>query len=375
MATFTKRVFTLHAWLGLVAGGFILVFALTGAALVFSHELDAAANQEQRVIPAPRPGQHPLPYDVLYANARAYAAPRGYAVGAFRDLPQQPTGTIDVVLLKGEDYVSVFLNPYTGQVLGPRQHELTRWLLELHYTYFLGTVGEALAALFALALLGSVLTGLVVYRKHLGAVLLFRQPISWRNWRTAASGLHRVLGVWTWLFNLVQAVSGAWFLLYLLEPGTWQPTVVPAPPAPVATSLDAAVRRARQLLPEAQLTYLNFPRTAADTTGEFYLNEPGRWWLGEWGSTVTYSARTGYVLRVVRESELPLGEQVDKTLGELHFGRYGGLAGKLLYCLGGLLTATISLTGFALWWRRRRPRNSGGRANKKAGPSARLAPA
>ncbi|HEX8327188.1 MAG TPA: PepSY-associated TM helix domain-containing protein [Hymenobacter sp.] len=355
MATFTKRVFTLHAWLGLIAGGFILVFSLTGAALVFSHELDAALNRQQRIIAAPAAGQHPLPYDELYARTRAYAAPRGYAVGAFRELPKQPTGTIDVVLLKGEEYQNVFLNPYTGQVLGPQQHELTRWLLELHYQFFLGQVGEALAACFALALIGSVLTGLVVYRKHLLPVLLFRQKINWRNWRTAASGLHRVLGVWTWLFNLMIATSGVWFLLYLLEPASWQQAPPTAPPAPVATSLDAVVREAQRRLPGARLTYLNFPRAAGATTGQLYLDLPGRWWLGEWATTVTFDARTGQITETQLEADLPLSTQVSSTLGVLHFGQYGGLLLKLLYCFCGLLTSTISLTGFLLWWRRKRP--------------------
>jgi uncharacterized iron-regulated membrane protein len=369
MATITKRIFTLHAWLGLVVGGFILLFSLTGAALVFSKELDAAFNRRQRVIEAPAPNQQPLPYDVLYARARAYAAPRGYAVAAFRELPEHPTETIDVLLTKGEEYTSVFLNPYTGQVLGPRQRELTRWLLDLHYNYFLGKVGEALAAVFALALVGSVLTGLVVYRKHLVPVLLFRQKISWKNWRTAASGLHRVLGVWTWLFNLMQAVTGVWFLLYLLEPGTWQTAPPAAAPAPVTTSLDALVRRARQQLPAGRLTYLNFPRTATDTVGQFYVNLPGRWWLGDWATTVTYSPRTGQILSVERESDLPVSSQVRSLFGVLHFGHYGGLVVKLLYCLGGLLTAVISLTGFTLWWRRKQPRRSSPRAQAKVRPA------
>jgi uncharacterized iron-regulated membrane protein len=355
VAKFTKHVFAVHAWLGLVAGAFILVMSLTGAALVFNKELDRALNQKQHLVAAPTPGQAPLGWDVLYGRARSYAASRGYTVGAFRDLPTQPNETIEVLLVRGEEYTSVYLNPYSGQVLGPQPRPLTRWLLELHYTFWLGQVGEALAALFALALVGSVLTGLVVYRKHLVPVLLFQQKISWRNWRTAASGLHRVLGVWTWLFNLVLAVSGVWFLLYLLEPASWQTTPPTAPARPVTISLDAVVRQVRGQLPNARLTYVNFPRTAADTTGQFYLDLPGRWWLGEWATTVTYSARTGRLVSTVLEDNLPLSEQVSNTLGVLHFGQYGGLAIKLLYCAGGVLTAAISLTGFALWWRRHRP--------------------
>lgn len=360
MASFTRRLFTWHAWLGLVAGAFILVFSLTGAALVFNKEIDRSLNQRQRVVAAPRAGQSPLPYDALYARARTYAARRGYTVGAFRELPEHPTETLDVLLVKGEEYQSVFQNPYTGQLLGPQQRELTRWLLELHYTFLLGRTGEVLASVFGLALVGSVLTGLAVYRKHLLPVLLFRQRISWKNWRTAASGLHRVLGVWTWLFNLVLAVSGVYFMLYLLTPAAWQEPEAAAarPAAAVGVSLDAVVRRAQARVPGLRVTYLNFPRTAANTTGQLYGDLPGRWWLGEWATTVTYDARTGVITAVEREDALPVLAQVGPALGVLHFGQYGGLAVKLLYCACGLLTAVISLTGFALWWRRQGQKGS-----------------
>jgi uncharacterized iron-regulated membrane protein len=41
----------------------------------------------------------------------------------------------------------------------------------------------------------------------------------------------------------------------------------------------------------------------------------------------------------------------------LHFATYGGLVVKLLYCLLGVLSGSLPLTGALLWWRRERQAN------------------
>jgi uncharacterized iron-regulated membrane protein len=46
--------------------------------------------------------------------------------------------------------------------------------------------------------------------------------------------------------------------------------------------------------------------------------------------------------------------QADALLSTLHFGQFAGLLGKIVWSIGGLSPALLSLTGFALWWRRRR---------------------
>jgi uncharacterized iron-regulated membrane protein len=83
-------------------------------------------------------------------------------------------------------------------------------------------VGELLVALLGVVLMLSMATGAVVYRKHLVPVLLFRQKINWKNTRSAASGLHRVVGVWALLFNFAVAGSGVWMLRAAFLPATYQ---------------------------------------------------------------------------------------------------------------------------------------------------------
>ena len=48
------------------------------------------------------------------------------------------------------------------------------------------------------------------------------------------------------------------------------------------------------------------------------------------------------------------GAKLENLLFVLHFAIYGGLAVKLLYCLLGGLSGSLSVTGALLWWRRER---------------------
>ena len=39
----------------------------------------------------------------------------------------------------------------------------------------------------------------------------------------------------------------------------------------------------------------------------------------------------------------------------LHFGTFGALPVKILWCLGDLAPGILAITGYILWWKRKRP--------------------
>jgi uncharacterized iron-regulated membrane protein len=45
--------------------------------------------------------------------------------------------------------------------------------------------------------------------------------------------------------------------------------------------------------------------------------------------------------------------QVVDAFRTLHFGYFGGLPVKIIWCLAGLAPGTLAVTGFIIWWRRR----------------------
>jgi uncharacterized iron-regulated membrane protein len=222
-----RKLFQLHSLLGLVTGMLLLVISLSGSVLVFHEEIDHALNPDLLTVPVAGPR---LPLNQLYAQA-AGRHPSAEAI-RFRRLPLRAGQALEMNVTEAGKYTLLYLDPYTGRVVGERQRYtfLVDWLLRLHYSLFLGGTGEFVVALLAVALLGSVITGLFIYRKYIWKVLLFRVPLTGKNWRVLSSGLHRIVGVWSLLFNVLIAVTG----FYLHYPALVSAFGEEAEPEPVS---------------------------------------------------------------------------------------------------------------------------------------------
>jgi uncharacterized iron-regulated membrane protein len=353
MSRRSRALFALHSWLGLIAGIFILCFFLTGSVLVFREELNGW--QHPHLFSVQPQGKH-LPFDSLYRGAQKQA-PELYLY-SFRHVPKKSHETVEMRVYHPakNEYGLLYLNPYTGKVLGSTwNNSLYDLLLTAHTKFFLGKVGELLAAIFALALLGSVCTGLIVYRKHILRTLTFRNRLKWTNWRTISSNLHRSIGVWALLFNLVLAGSGFYMMLYAFDLkaqfGSNASKSVASPLA-VPQNLDVLIVRAEQLLADDRFHYLDFPRNEGEPV-TVYTNG-GFWLWGDYNNKVEFDAASGAQQRVFQQSDMSAGEKAEYALYTLHYGQYGGKAIKFVYCLFALSGAVLSVTGFLLWWRKKR---------------------
>jgi uncharacterized iron-regulated membrane protein len=89
------------------------------------------------------------------------------------------------------------------------------------------------------------------------------------------------------------------------------------------------------------------------------------WLVLVWSLTAVYFAFPGLfeglidLLDADLDDDVRPGEQLLETLVRLHFGRFGGLAGRLAWMALGLLPAVLAVTGFILWLKRR-GRNTNG---------------
>lgn len=367
--------FAWHRWLGLVVGLFAVSFSFTGAFLALRRPYERAAHRAALVV---QPRGPRLPYARLLAAA-------GRQVPEFwlydrADLPQAPDEALELHHLPNGHYASVFVDPYTGRVtgqLGPGQW--SRTLLRFHWSFALGDsgyLGAALALAMALCGLGAVATGAVVYRKRVVKVLLLRERIAWQGGRRTVASLHRVLGVWAWLFLVVLFGTGV-YLNYPTVSGrfTYASAVQLRRPPPqllagAGVSADALLARARQALPGLQATAFTFPQQLGGgytVEGRLPLDNA----LLTPPNVVTFDAR-GRLLRVDRGREASAAAKWESLLFALHFATYGGLALKLLYCLLGVLSGSLPITGALLWWRRERQAHLSSRsaaARHRAAPS------
>jgi uncharacterized iron-regulated membrane protein len=146
--------------------------------------------------------------------------------------------------------MQVFIHPQTAEVLQVRgggkdmKHNFMSWLSVFHNSFHLKKKGEWLLGFFALVFVLSITTGIILYRKNIVSVLLFRKKMFRR------ANLHQLIGVYALLFNLVIGVSGYWMQRYVFKKQFYaaeQPyTPVIKPSSPLFFNIDSALIAAKK---------------------------------------------------------------------------------------------------------------------------------
>lgn len=342
-----KRAFSLHHWCGLITGIFILVISVSGAILVFDDDLDAAIYRQYATLPTPA---EKLSIDSSLEQVRAQHP--GWEIR----VPQLPTKNKALLyeLRQGQLRKWLFVHPATGEVLHTEDQahkRFTNVVLNLHYNLLSGTVGRIVVLVLGLSLLTLTVTGFLIYRKSIFKVLSFRQKISFKSRRSLYSSLHRVVGVWALVFNLLLCVTGITLSISVVSSalkGTNKVVSVP----PVTASVDAALTQVHQQFPGFEVTYLRLP-----TSAEGKLQLLGRFasdpvYYGKFYSGVQVNYTTGELEQALFLRDKPWLERFITILHPLHFGDYAGLFVQVLYCIGGLMPGFLSVSGFVIWYYR-----------------------
>ena len=173
-------VFTLHRYIGLAVGLIAILVGLTGSLIVFQREINEFQLHQQfgAIIPKGERLSLEVVLNIVkatYANQPQMALQRVY-------FPSKPDDFFNVVIsVPGNDWVEVYVNPYTGVILGDSLHPNTvqRFLqivYELHTSLKLGDLG--------LQILGVVGLGM--------SIVAIAGIILWPGWRKLMAGVSEI---------------------------------------------------------------------------------------------------------------------------------------------------------------------------------------
>lgn len=392
-----------HRWVGLVMAGFLLLAGLTGALLVWNHELDAALNAPLMRVTPPAPDAPVM--DGLVLRERVQAAyPQAWVhyVSFHQGGPEDArVFYVDAAPGPGGEakplgFDEVFVNPYTGEILGTRQWgdlsqgltNLMPFIYRLHYSLALGTVGTWLFGIVAL---------LWTIDCFVGAWLTFpvapgrgRKPAKgwWVRWAPAwkvrwASGiyklnfdLHRAGGLWPWALLFVLAWSSVAFNLhdavyrpvmgavFGMQPDPREALPKLAQPVPEPPlGWDAVLASARAHMADQARAHgfavIHEDRVSYDPHKAYvrYVVRTDRDVGDKRGqSAVFVDARNGELLGLRLPSGQAAGDTITRWLLSLHMGHVWGLPYRLLLTVVGVAVAALSVTGVVIWWKKRQGR-------------------
>ncbi len=360
--------FLAHSWLALPIWVFLFFVCLTGTIATVSQEIVWLADPAVRAHP-PEGDARMLGYDEIVA-AIAREHPEVVIRGITRPVKSMFAWTVRANHPDGS-LVSHYVNPYTGRIQGSEPDGLSfrqfiralhGWLLmPLTNGYSLGWYA---VSLLSLPLLGSLVTGMVVYKRFWRAYPHPRLRLG-KGGRVFWGDLHRLADIWSIPFILVMAVTGLWFLVnaILHDTGNELPSTAPDLPVLVAREdipvvaagqpaprigLDRAAQAMREHFPAVEPFSLGFGAHAFHTIG--VRGQAAGWpLLSESIQVNPYTARVEYVQRLADYSKLEL---FTKSMRPLHTGDFAGLWLKLVYFFFGLLLTAMVASGLLVWLKR-----------------------
>ena len=325
---------------------FLLVMSLSGSILVFHDDIDHAIYEEHLALN--EPAQNVI-VDASFETIR-----RGYPGWEIRlpELPQSDYEALKYELRNGDKRKWVIVHPETGAIMSTvdeAHKRLVFTLLTLHFSFFAGTTGKALVLMFGIIFLIALVTGLMLYRKSLAKVLLFRQKISLKNKRAFLSSTHRIVGVWGLVFNVLICITGI-RISYVVVSNALNQKITEIAVPPISRSVDGIIENVSRNHPDFSITYIKFP---SNREGKLQLlghlnSDPA--YYGETYSNITINYETGEVEGIALLRDKPFIDRVLTILQPLHFGNYAGFWIKIIYALGGLLPAVLSISGFVIWY-------------------------
>ncbi|HEY0355584.1 MAG TPA: PepSY-associated TM helix domain-containing protein [Flavisolibacter sp.] len=346
----TKHIFRWHHWCGLIAGIFLLMMSLSGSILVFSEEMEGVEEQSYPKV-APIPG---VPsFDVSFSRVRSLYP--GWEIRLYH-LPEKDKALV-YELRKNEQRKKVFVHPVSGDIIGSNENAnqtLQRQLLLYHYTLFSGTKGKVVVFLIGILFLVTLITGLIVYRRSILKTISFKQKLNRRSARALYSSLHRIVGVWSVIFNLLIVATGLWLSGQI----AWTALNAASTPGQSAASMTVAsiddiIQKIRTARPDYEIHLVRI-RPGSNKVGVSGRLKSDPSYYGNYYSVFVVDGQSSEILSSSFLKDQAVGGKLSKMAGPLHFGNYGGPLLKILYCILGLTPGLLSITGFILWTRKRK---------------------
>ncbi len=354
-----------HLWLGLGLGGLFVLLGLTGSILVFYPELDALLHPEVRAEGARLPE-----WDRALATVRA-AYPDKQGPWRFEVTGRPgaiPARYYDPPERIGNDFrpMMIWLSPDGGRVVRRDywgEYAMT-FIYDLHYRLLLGQTGGTVLGWLGFALLALLLSGLWAWwprgswRKALRLKRGASAQRTLRDW-------HKLAGLSGLGFLVILTVTGI-----MLELQGETRTAIAAVGLPVDPDLQdhealaktgrdqviapsQAIHAARLALPGARLAWIETPhamgghyRMRMQVDGDPSPRFPH--------SFVWIDAASGKVSAVQDARKAGTGSVIEGWIHPLHDGSAGGLAGRLLTTVSGLIPLFLFVSGWLRWRVRRR---------------------
>ena len=380
--TFKKLVGKIHLWLGLTSGIVVFILGVTGCIYVFEDEIKSVVYKDRLFADVPPSPQ--LPLAQLYAKARM-SIPQDISIERmmvyndpertvwFRGY-QQHDNQEGIWYWNEFDYIFIaYFDPYTGTIkkLENRTFEFFNLVVLLHmYLLLKHNVGSTIIGISVIIFVILLLTGLVLWWPKNKKAFKVGTWFQWKpttKWKRKNYDLHNVLGFYIMFLALILALTGLfWSFDWFAKGAKWlanggktievkKEIMVSDTTNSIAQyPMDKVLQKLRHDFPDAKEYYFKFPKKPSDPYFvSVYSNKTYDRIYTEWDQF------TGKQLSLSAFPDRNNGEKLKFMNYDIHTGAILGLPGKILAFFASLVSASLPVTGFIIWYgrtfKKRRP--------------------
>jgi len=363
-----KIIGKVHLWLGFTSGIIVFIIAITGCLYAFQAEISSFTQSSFRKV-APQQA--------------AYLPPTRFKEIAEKQLPGKHVHSVqygakdEAVAVtffnfEPEYYYVVYVNPYSGEVLKVKNmdRDFFRIVLMGHFYLWLPEKpGQQITIYSTIIFVIMMITGLILWWPGNKAAAKQRFSIKWSAaWRRKNYDLHNVLGFYMTWVAIIMAITGlvfGWQLLanaiYKSAGGkkslTWQEPFSDSTKTGqgVLLPVDQLWVRMQQEHKEAEIIEMHFPGSDKSSIEVAINTDADTYWKTDYRYFDQYTMKELPVDHIYgRFKEASGADKLLRMNYDIHVGAIGGLPGKSLAFCASLIAASLPVTGFMIWWGRRK---------------------
>lgn len=385
-SAFKKWTGKLHLWLGLGIGFLIFIISITGALYVFKDEIENATRK-----------------DVIYHNEQNIDQKQILPIRTLEKAvvaqvkEKYPVHWVNIPIdkkmsylfywyehdPKGWNYFDEFpiykvsyVNPYSGKVLGTydEKNGFFQIVKMIHWSFLLKqSWGTYVVGIPVLIFVFMLISGIILWWPKNKAARKQRFSFKWKNvknWKRKNYDLHNILGFYASVFALIFSITGLFYAflfvqssIYFIFSGgkTAYPdfsSITTKAPIEMRTegTLDKISNTVKAKYPDSYNFSIDLGHEHMDDhehpNFEVYVKHLS--YSYHKSSSLIFDENSGELLHTHDMKDKNFGEKTVGANYDIHVGSILGLPTKIIAFIVSLICASLPVTGFMIWWGRRK---------------------
>ena len=387
---FKKWTGKLHLWLGLSVGLIIFIVSITGTLFVFKDEVENFTRKEviyhkevniaqKQVLPIRSlekmvDEQVKEKYKIHWVNIPIDKKMTyqfywyEHNINAWNYFEEFPI------------YKSAYVNPYTGKVLKvfDEKNGFFQIVKCIHWSFLLKQDwGKYVVGIPVIIFVIMLISGIILWWPKNKAAAKQRFSFKWKNiksWKRKNYDLHNILGFYVSIFALIFSITGLFYAFFVVQTMMYfifsgGKTEYPdfsniknkAPiEARTETTLDRVISTVHTKYPSSYgfSIDLGHPHMDDHEHPNFSVFVKHLSYSYHKNSSLIFDENSGELLHTYNHEDKNFGEKTVAANYDIHVGSILGLPTKIIAFIVSLICASLPLTGFLIWWGRRKKRKN-----------------